>query len=107
MKNDCPFKEVVIVWWKDAFVEPKDADPFESFEKQEHPLTINIGVRMPDRQEDVIVASGWDAISSTFDTFTVIPREMVKFIQTIKVGANGKRKVSARNKSNSNLTTEP
>ena len=60
MKNPkAPFKEIVMIFWKDAYVTTDD-DP-----KLDHKddLTISIGVIVKEDEKEVTISTFWDGIS--------------------------------------------
>lgn len=76
-----PFKEVVLCWWKDAYVTTDENPKLD----HENDLTISIGVIVEENDKEVTISSFWDGISLQFASpFQVIPKGMIVYIQRIK-----------------------
>jgi hypothetical protein len=76
-----PFKEVVCLFWKDAYV-TTDENP-----KLEHKddLTISIGVIVKEDANEITISTFWDGIGKQFSSpWQIIPKKMVKHIKRLK-----------------------
>jgi hypothetical protein len=76
-----PFKEVSLVYWKDAYVTTDDNPKLDHADD----LTISIGVIVEETSEEITISSFWDGIGESFSSpFQVIPKGMVKHIKRLK-----------------------
>lgn len=79
--SKAPFKEVSLIWWKDAYV-TTDEDPKLSHKND---LTISIGVIVKEDANEITISCFWDGIGLQFSSpFQVIPKGMIKRIKRLK-----------------------
>lgn len=78
-----PFKEVALVWWKDAYVTTDENPRLD----HKNDLTVSIGVIVKEDDNEITLSDFWDGISLQFSSpFQVIPKGMVKQIKKLKTG---------------------
>lgn len=76
-----PFKEVALVFWKDAYVTTDDNPALD----HKNDLTISMGVIVKEDDKEVTLSCFWDGIGLQFASpFQVIPKGMIKHIKKIK-----------------------
>ena len=96
----CPFKEILIVWWLDAYTSTDEIP--EYVDGKDH-LTISIGVKVKEDKDFVYISNYYDGVSNTFnDPWTSIPKGMIRRQQNIdlkKLGLSDETcKTKRRNK---------
>jgi len=76
-----PFKEIAMVFWKDAYTADTDDPQLNHIDD----LTISIGVIVSENEKEITISTFWDGISETFGSpWHVIPKGIVKHIKRIK-----------------------
>ncbi len=81
VKPKAPFKEISLVFWKDAYV-TTDEDPKLSHKDD---LTISIGVIVKEDAKEITISCFWDGIGEAFSSpYQVIPKAMVQHIKRLK-----------------------
>jgi hypothetical protein len=80
-KPIAPFKEVSLVYWKDAYVTTDDNPKLE----HKDDLTISIGVIVKEDSKEVTISCFWDGIGQAFSSpYQVIPTKMIHHIKRLK-----------------------
>ena len=82
MKNPkAPFKEIVMIFWKDAWVTTDDNPKLD----HKDDLTISIGVIIKEDDKEVTISTFWDGISESFASpYQCIPRGVIRHIKKLK-----------------------
>ena len=76
-----PFKEIAMVWWKDAYTADSDAPELD----HKDDLTISIGVIVKENEKEVTISTFWDGIAKEFASpWQVIPKGVIKKIKRFK-----------------------
>jgi hypothetical protein len=80
-KPKAPFKEIVMIFWKDAYVTTDD-DPKLAHTND---LTISIGVIIKEDDKEVTISTFWDGIAQEFSSpYQCIPKGVIRHIKKIK-----------------------
>lgn len=80
-KFPIPFKELVLIWWKDAYVTTDDNPKLD----HKDDLTISIGVIVEEKADEITISSFYDGIGQALASpFQVIPKGMIKHIRKIR-----------------------
>jgi hypothetical protein len=76
-----PFKEVVLIFWKDTYVTTDDNPKLE----HKDDLTISIGVIVEDKPNEITISCFWDGIGEQWGSpYQVIPKGVIKHIKRLK-----------------------
>lgn len=79
-KYKIPFKEISLIFWKDAFVTTDDNPKLE----HKDDLTISIGVIVDEKDDEITISSFYDGIGQGLASpFQVIPKGVIKQIKKI------------------------
>lgn len=81
MTYTTPFREIALIWWKDAYITTDDNPKLN----HKDVLTISIGVITEEKSDEITISSFYDGIGQTMSSpFQVIPKGMIKHIKRIK-----------------------